>query len=197
MIHVINTHYDDSGVRSRAESSYIIRQEAYAYFKQVEQSLGKYSTGAPTAVILMGDFSMYKAEGWLTIDSPPNEDGYVNITSQELVPSGKPAYIFRDTFTHLDVRTGLPTALRQSAPYGPVRTYTTFGRNATGSDCARIDFVFLGEDPNASDKAIDNRGRWGATKYACLDNHVEQDESGWQGRWSDHRAVRVKLELLA
>lgn len=61
MIHVMNTHYDDGGSLSRSESSYIIRQESYAYFKRIEAELGEQTSTIPIAVILMGDFSTYSA----------------------------------------------------------------------------------------------------------------------------------------
>ncbi len=38
------------------------------------------------------------------------------------------------------------------------------------------------------------RGGWRFVRYAVIDNWVEEgDVSGWQGRWSDHRAVRVTV----
>ena len=55
-MHVINTHYDDMGKKSRAESSYIIRQLSYEYFQAMEQEAG---TGEISPVILLGDFSKF------------------------------------------------------------------------------------------------------------------------------------------
>lgn len=38
------------------------------------------------------------------------------------------------------------------------------------------------------------RGGWWFRQYACVDNWIEEgDVMGWQGRWSDHRAVRVTV----
>lgn len=56
LVHVINTHYDDMGKKSRAESSYIIRQLSYEYIQAMEQETG--SLGA-SPVILLGDFSRF------------------------------------------------------------------------------------------------------------------------------------------
>lgn len=203
LIHVINTHYDDAGIRSRAEASYIIREQSFYFFTKVEQSLDTPST-TKTAVVLLGDFSesdiSYQARRDRAdqTDSPTNEAGYGNITSLEPVPSGKPAYTFSDTYTNLQARSGVPDLPRQSAPYGPEHTYTSFeapGASGTG----RIDFVFVGRsprDPPAPSALQVARTGWTGVRYACLDNYIERDESGWQGRWSDHRAVRVTLEWL-
>lgn len=129
-------------------------------------------------------------------DSPPSEAGYGNITSPDPVPSGKPSYTFTDAYTQLQTRSGISLSPRQSAPYGPESTYSTFGRPGS-SEAARIDFVFLGQKP--SQTVVSENGKtkahWVATRYACLDNSVWGEVSGWKGRWSDHRAVRVKLEL--
>lgn len=39
------------------------------------------------------------------------------------------------------------------------------------------------------------RGGWKFTQYAVLDNWVEEgDHDGFEGRWSDHRAVKVTIE---
>ena len=38
------------------------------------------------------------------------------------------------------------------------------------------------------------RGGWRIDQYACIDNWVEEgDVDKWEGRWSDHRAVRVTI----
>lgn len=59
LIHVINTHYDDMGKRARAESSYIIREEAEAYFRAVESGLELRRDAPATAIVLLGDFSEF------------------------------------------------------------------------------------------------------------------------------------------
>jgi hypothetical protein len=131
------------------------------------------------------------------LDSPPNEDGYKNITSPAPLPSGKPSFTFRDTYTHLHARS--TTHAGQSAPYGPAHTYTGFtAPGKTKTD--RIDFVMLAALPDAESdeeggvERGDGTGKWTVERYACIDNWVEEgDSSGWQGRWSDHRAVRVKM----
>lgn len=46
------------------------------------------------------------------------------------------------------------------------------------------------DDPAKRGKA---RGGWMIVRYACVDNWVEADAEGWTGRWSDHRAVKVKI----
>ena len=131
-------------------------------------------------------------------DSPPNEAGYGNISSPDPVPSGRPSYTFTDTYTHLQTRSGISSSPRQSAPYGPESTYSTFGRPGS-YEAARIDFVFLGRKPSQGIASGNGKieASWVATRYACLDNSVWGEISGWRGRWSDHRAVRVKLELQA
>lgn len=92
----------------------------------------------------------------------------------------------------------MPCPPRQSLPYGPLHTYTGFtapGRTET----SRIDFVMLaseilpGDDESTLRGREAGRGGWEATQYACIDNFVEQDIDGWEGRWSDHRAVRVTV----
>ena len=50
---------------------------------------------------------------------------------------------------------------------------------------------------DAVEGEVSGRGGWQVTRYACLDNWVEEgDATGWSGRWSDHRAVKVVLEKL-
>lgn len=131
-------------------------------------------------------------------DSPSREDGYKNITSLHPLPSGQPSFTFLDSFTNLlttsSSSASSPIIPLQTRPYGPHLTYTDFAppgaRNAT-----RIDFVMLGaevddDDPAKRGKA---RGGWTIVRYACVDNWVEADAEGWNGRWSDHRAVRVTI----
>lgn len=52
-VHVVNTHYDDRGVKARAESSLLIRQAIKEFVDESE------SKGAPKngPVVLFGDFS--------------------------------------------------------------------------------------------------------------------------------------------
>ena len=41
----------------------------------------------------------------------------------------------------------------------------------------------------------ETRGDWKMIRYAVIDNFIEEgDETGWFGRWSDHRAVRVTIQ---
>ena len=141
----------------------------------------------------------------MTTDSPPTEDGYKNITSTKPLPD-RPSFSFLDTYTHLRTRplsseSTKPIPPRQSAPYGPANTYTGFtapGRTRT----MRIDFIMLASASLATDDAVAAervraRGGWEVGQYACVDNWVEEgDAEGWQGRWSDHRAVRVTIRRL-
>ncbi|KAL7419550.1 hypothetical protein Q5752_005461 [Cryptotrichosporon argae] len=200
LVHCVNTHYDDRGVRARAESSLVIRTTAHRWATRMEAE-HDFIEGP---VILFGDFN-----------SPPTEDGYKNITSP--LPLSSPSFTFMDAYTHLDARR--PGHSGQSAPYGPAKTYTGFsapGRTRT----TRIDFVMLGAETSRARTApepgpgsgqltdhdvkqgapgggpvVTARGGWRATRYACIDNWVEEaDADGWTGRWSDHRLVRVTLE---
>ena len=138
-------------------------------------------------------------------DSPPSEDGYKNITSQKPLPD-QLSFYFLDAYTHLRTRrptseATTPIPPRQSAPYGPAHTYTGFsapGRTRT----TRIDFIMLASaltprNDAAAGERVEGRGGWEVGQYACVDNWLEEgDADGWQGRWSDHRAVRVTIRRL-
>ncbi|OXM76596.1 endonuclease/exonuclease/phosphatase [Cryptococcus neoformans Bt63] len=186
LIHAVNTHYDHLGVRARAESSLLIRSAIWHWVHDVER---KEKPPVVAPVVFFGDFN-----------SPPQEDGYKNITSLHPLPSDQPSFTFLDSFTNLltsssssapDFSTIIPL---QTRPYGPHLTYTDFAppgaRNAT-----RIDFVMLGAEVDNNDPAErgKSRGGWMIVRYACVDNWVEGDVEGWNGRWSDHRAVRVTI----
>lgn len=137
----------------------------------------------------------------LTIDSPPSEDGYKNMISPLPLPSGARSFNFVDTFTHLESRTTTSVETRQSAPYGPMTTYTGFTRPGK-TKTARIDFIMLALDKQHSDvDTLDDkadahlRGGYQVDRYACIDNWIEEgDVDGWTGRWSDHRAVKITIE---
>ncbi|WOO80679.1 uncharacterized protein LOC62_03G004202 [Vanrija pseudolonga] len=169
-VHAVCTHYDDRGVKARAESSLLIRAAIRAFVDEVEGG------GDPGPVLLFGDFN-----------SPDSEDGYRNITSFDPLPSGKQGFTFLDAYTHLSARR--PGHIAQSRPYGPKATYTGFaapGRERT----TRIDFVMLA----AADGGDSARGGYSFSQYAVVDNWVEEgDVDGFEGRWSDHRAVRVTI----
>ncbi|TXT07216.1 hypothetical protein VHUM_03386 [Vanrija humicola] len=178
-VHAVCTHYDDRGVRARAESSLLIRAAIREFVDEVEGA-GAGAAGGKTdrgPVILFGDFN-----------SPDSEDGYRNITSFDPLPSGAKGYTFLDAYTHLSARR--PGHAAQSRPYGPKATYTGFaapGRERT----TRIDFVMLAADDDGA------RGGYGFSQYAVVDNWVEEgDVDGFEGRWSDHRAVRVTLSRV-
>lgn len=86
--------------------------------------------------------------------------------------------------------------MRQSAPYGPYNTFTNF-HAPDASDQSRIDFVMLaGKEGKAYANTGMARGGWQTTRYAVIDNFVENDIDGWEGRWSDHRAVRASLQRV-
>ncbi|KAL1411634.1 hypothetical protein Q8F55_002598 [Vanrija albida] len=186
-VHAVCTHYDDRGVVARAESSLLIRAAIRAFVDEVEGAdAGKGAAAGP--VILFGDFSELRRATPLTPDSPDSEDGYRNITSFAPLPSGAPGFSFLDAYTHLAARG--PRHAAQSRPYGPKNTYTGFaapGRERT----TRIDFVMLAAEGARGERA---RGGWQFSQYAVVDNWVEEgDADGWEGRWSDHRAVRVTI----
>ncbi|ORY22513.1 Endonuclease/exonuclease/phosphatase [Naematelia encephala] len=200
LVHVVNTHYDDQGVRARAESSLIIRDHAHRWASQVDAEEQKRSTSTSTMrgnspVVLLGDFN-----------SPPEEDGYKNITSSNPLPSGSPSFTFLDSYVHLSTRSSSTpgSRSRQSIPYGPRDTYTGFDPPGN-RDAKRIDFIMLASSRSPEDiknsmederKQV-GRGGWTVSQYACVDNWVEGgDVDEWQGRWSDHRAVRATLERL-
>lgn len=100
----------------------------------------------------------------------------------------------------------------QSRPYGPHKTYTGFDPPGRTSYESRIDFVMLAADDSGSavearsasgsvsetsSASSAGRGGWSFTQYAVIDNWVEDgDADGWEGRWSDHRAVKVTIERL-
>ncbi|WWC87916.1 uncharacterized protein L201_002816 [Kwoniella dendrophila CBS 6074] len=187
LVHAVNTHYDHIGIRARAESSLLIRSQIWNWVKQVE---GDEKAEKEGLVILFGDFN-----------SPPSEQGYHNITSPHSLPSGQKSFYFLDSFTNLSTRKShhLP---EQTRPYGPVHTYTDFAPPGS-KDATRIDLIMIGavpsagrhqnQDEDADLKSGKGRAGWKITRYACLDNYVEDDIEGWKGRWSDHRAVRVSI----
>lgn len=140
--------------------------------------------------ILLGDFN-----------SPSNEDGYRNITSSKPLSNHQKSLTFLDSYRHLRIRSSTTTKeVRQSGPYGPEGTWTGFappGKNPP----SRIDFIMLASDTLPGDQSSGAggtgemaSGRWEVVRYACLDNYIEGDQDGWEGRWSDHRAVTAVLE---
>lgn len=152
------------------------------------------------------------SSGTLTTDSPDDEEGYKNITSFDPVPSGRPSFTFLDSFTHLQQRgrddysfhqLSVPRP-KQTGVYGPLTTYTGF-TGPGGIEKSRIDFIMLAAEREprkytvgtAVDHGDRSRGGWAVLRYACIDNWIEEgDVTGWQGRWSDHRAVRVTIQRL-
>src|SRR4051794_37972938 len=102
-----------------------------------------------------------------TVDSPPSEDGYKNITSSTPLPSGAPSFTFLDSYMELSTRNSENSSLRQSAPYGPSHTYTGF-KGPGNKETKRIDFIMVASahdpqiEPSENDakdqKAI--RGGW-------------------------------------
>ncbi|TXT15031.1 uncharacterized protein COLE_01224 [Cutaneotrichosporon oleaginosum] len=180
LVHAVCTHYDDQGVVARANSSFLIRSAIREWVDAVETETQMRGKKPKAPVILFGDFN-----------SPPNEDGYKNITS--FWPLKKPSFVFLDAYHHLAERR--PGYDAQSRPYGPDTTWTGFtgpGRTET----QRIDLIMAAADERAKEGTHVARGGWVFTQYACIDNWVEEgDADGWQGRWSDHRAVRATLVL--
>ncbi|KAK8861652.1 hypothetical protein IAR55_002475 [Kwoniella newhampshirensis] len=188
LVHAINTHYDHKGVEARGQSSLLVRSEIYKWVTNIEAQVGVIEPGP---IILFGDFN-----------SPPHEPGYQNITSFHPLEDGQASYTFLDLSKHLLTQPScsLASSPLQTAPYGPVHTFTGFA--PPGSELLRtIDFVMLGTDLSSDNvkkakegvRLTAGRGGWEAAKYACLDNFVEGDHEGWTGRWSDHRAVRVTI----
>jgi hypothetical protein len=126
------------------------------------------------------------------------------MTSPHPLPSATPSLNFIDAFTALTIRASRPNPYahpRQSAPYGPIHTYTGFAAPGRERDVKRIDFVMMASSRDTAEQekvnSIVGRGGWRVGRYACIDNWVEEgDVDGWEGRWSDHRIVRVELERV-
>ena len=55
LVHVVNTHYDDQGVKARAQSSLMLRHHVLSWSTKVEED-ERMKSGP---VILLGDFSEY------------------------------------------------------------------------------------------------------------------------------------------
>lgn len=56
--------------------------------------------------------------------------------------------------------------------------------------------ILPGDEETMAGRGV-GRGGWEVTRYACVDNWVEEgDVNGWQGRWSDHRAVRATISRV-
>ncbi|BEJ16007.1 hypothetical protein CspHIS471_0506120 [Cutaneotrichosporon sp. HIS471] len=180
LVHAVCTHYDDQGLVARAKSSRLIRTAIREWIEAVELETNMVGKKPKAPVLLFGDFN-----------SPPDEDGYKNITS--FAPLKAPSFTFLDAYTHLAARR--PGYDAQSRPYGPDKTWTGF--TAPGiTDTQRIDLIMAAADEDAKKGTDVARGGWVFTQYACLDNWVEEgDADGWQGRWSDHRAVKATLSL--
>lgn len=205
----------------------MIREHTHRWVAVVEEDEG-HPKKHEGPVVLLGDFSrsicgilalatpvsIAFSTGLITADSPPEEEGYKNITSLTRLTHHTPSFTFLDSHVHLRTRqsSSIPSGSsppRQSGPYGPLHTFTGFtapGRTST----SRIDFVMLVAEASptmashgeseAEKRTAARRGRggWEVTQYACVDNWIEEgDVSGWQGRWSDHRAVKVTIRREA
>ncbi|WVQ78782.1 hypothetical protein IAT38_000873 [Cryptococcus sp. DSM 104549] len=186
LVHAVNTHYDHRGLEARAQSSLLIRSQIWQWVTTVEKE-GQPSSIGP--IVLFGDFN-----------SPSDEAGYQNITAPHPLPSGQQSFTFLDTYDRLQARIAARKSATdssafapplQSAPYGPAHTYTAFAPPGS-REAKRIDFVMLGTDVDGATGGA-GRGGWEITGYACLENWVEGDCEGWNGRWSDHRAVRATI----
>lgn len=107
-----------------------------------------------------------------------------------------PSFSFLDAYTNLRSRNSDNPGV-QSRPYGPANTWTGF-RAPGKEDTTRIDFIMLGtESGGVQQQPRAVAPTWAFTQYAAIDNWIEEgDESGWAGRWSDHRAVRATLEWV-
>ncbi|WVQ74700.1 hypothetical protein IAR50_004304 [Cryptococcus sp. DSM 104548] len=181
LVHAVNTHYDHRGTTARAQSSLLVRSAIWQWVKDVER---EEKPGKVGPLVFFGDFN-----------SPPEEDGYKNMTSLHPLPSGQPSFTFIDTYTHLLALTSSsssPLKTLQTRPYGPAFTYTDFAP-PNAPQAKRIDFVLLGAEVDDKDNRGKARGGWEVVRYACIDNYVERDVDGWNARWSDHRAVRATI----
>lgn len=129
---------------------------------------------------------------------------------------------FLDTRLMLNRRQNKHTKGRMSAPYGHKGTYTGFTHPGCEVDDP-IDLVLVAStrsDRRLSRKSVRKqepwsarigeggeeedlmkehaggiRGGWEVERYGVIDNFIggRGDETGWVGRWSDHRAVGVEL----
>ncbi len=117
------------------------------------------------------------------------------------LPSGGPSLTFSDAYGQLQSRgtkqdSGPHT--RPSGPYGPSGTYTDFSRPGSEVD-SRIDFVFLADGrTQIGHDTVEKTARPPVvSKLAVVDNLIagKGDAAGWTGRWSDHRAVFVEVQL--
>ncbi|RSH94716.1 hypothetical protein EHS25_004521 [Saitozyma podzolica] len=181
VLYVINTHYDHRGFQARAESSRMIREHAFEWVTGVEEELGL-ADKHRGPVILMGD-----------LNSHPEMDGYLLLTSPKPLPSGKPSFTFVDSYTHLKARSLQSPDPRQSGPYGPAHTFTDF--QPPGCKWTeRIDFIMIASPKLPSDDGGSGsaehgevgttdrpvgRGGWEVARYACVDNFVEGDADGY------------------
>ena len=181
LTHAICTHWDDQGVKARAESALLIRAESHRRIETIERSLG----AAPGAVILFGDFN-----------SPQEEDGYKNITSRKPLATGQASFTFHDAFKILKCR---PNGL-QTRPYGPVNTYTGFAPTQN-REAKRIDFIMLAAD-TAPGKNLDvagsvrARGGLEVAGLRVIDSYIVEDAGGFTGRFSDHNIVEATLTFV-
>ncbi|ODO04522.1 hypothetical protein I350_05126 [Cryptococcus amylolentus CBS 6273] len=189
LVHAVNTHYYHKDTTARAESSLLVRSSIRKWVEDIEQKEKPSKVGP---VVFFGDFN-----------SPPDEDGYQNMTSLHPLPSGQPSITFIDTYTHLlslssaspPSTSSSPLSPLQTRPYGPAFTYTDFAP-PNAPQAKRIDFILLGAEVDNEANRGTVRGGWDVLRYACIDNYVEGDVDGWNARWSDHRAVRATIARL-
>ncbi|KAG7561964.1 hypothetical protein FFLO_02604 [Filobasidium floriforme] len=184
LIHLVNTHYDDQGKKSRGRASWIIRELMNGWVRMIEAELDTEKAGETER----------GARDAPTDD--PREEGYTHAISRDPLPHSKgDDMYFLDTRLILNRRQNKHTKGRMSAPYGHKGTYTGFTHPGCEVDDP-IDLVLLAKDENLMGvHAEDIRGGWEVERYGVIDNVIggKGDETGWVGRWSDHRAVGVEL----
>ena len=150
----------------------------------------------------------------------PKEKGYTHAVSPDPLPHSRGGdMFFLDTRTSLGRRRASAETAgewRMNAPYGHKGTYTGFKQPGCEVDDP-IDLILVAsarsgggprrktaykpwsdridQEALEGDEPEQVRGGWEVERYGVIDNVIagRGDESGWVGRWSDHRAVGVEL----
>ncbi|KAF7981280.1 hypothetical protein HWV62_34183 [Athelia sp. TMB] len=189
--YVLNTHYDDRGIKAREKSSSLILSKIAPL------------TSSGKLVVALGD-----------LNSPADEEGYRVLTGHRYVtaelavdaglqaPLGKSVNTtndkegpttFLDSRHALSLRPSLSSGGKKtrkmtlSATYGERNTYTGF---STWTRPTLIDYILLADNWALQGKRAGEDG-WGVVKYGVLPNHFDQ------GVWvSDHRMVVVTLRKV-
>lgn len=170
-VFVLNTHFDDRGLVSRAKAAEVILQHVNA-LKQDGH-----------LVVLVGD-----------INSPAREQGYQRLTGGRYPTPGSAAVPPFDGITFLDTAKEMDRAVIGQAglfrPYGEHNTFTGF----QPSDKADVIDVVLVLDNGAIRTGKSGGKRWRVRKTGVLPNWFDDGEGG--SMMSDHRMVVARLEWV-